>query len=39
MASTIPYEDVQTAASQLTQCAVNALSVRYSIKRKKEIYF
>ena len=29
MATNIPYEDVQTAATQIAQCATNVLSVRY----------
>ncbi len=28
MARTIPYEDVQTAATQIAQCANNVLNVR-----------
>ena len=28
MAKSIPYEDVQTAMTDLTQCAINILSVR-----------
>jgi len=28
MAGTIPFEDVQTAATQIAQCANNVLSVR-----------
>jgi hypothetical protein len=28
MYTTIPYEDVQAAATQLIQCAANVLSVR-----------
>ncbi len=29
MSTRIAYEDVQTAATQLIQCATNVLSVRY----------
>ncbi len=28
VSTTIPYEDVQTTATQLLQCAANVLSVR-----------
>jgi hypothetical protein len=28
MATRIPYEDVETAATQLIQCSVNVLTVR-----------
>ncbi len=28
MAKKIPYEDVQTAATQITQCATNVLNVK-----------
>jgi hypothetical protein len=31
MSTIIPYEDVQTAATQLLQCATNIFTVRISI--------
>ncbi len=30
MSTTIPYEDVQTAANQITQCTSNVLTVTFS---------
>jgi hypothetical protein len=41
MLTQIPYEDVQTAATQLIQCATNVLTVRlfffYNKNKKKNI--
>ena len=38
MADRIPYEDVQSAATQLTQCTNNVITVRiFSLIRTKHI--
>jgi hypothetical protein len=39
MATQIAYEDVQTASTQLTQCATNVLTVNRFFYRDKKILY
>ena len=37
MATKVPYEDVQSAATSIAQCATNALTVRKMVRRNDRI--
>ena len=39
MATKVPYEDVQSAATSITQCATNALTVSLSRRERKRNHF